>query len=255
MIERSKLNFKFDPVAHVYTLDGKRMYGVTTVLNVINKPALVQWSANMAVDYIENDPYYVLEGRVDPKTLEEARTAHRRNAKEAADKGTDIHAVIEKIVTGAIRNNDGYVTKKKSNEPQVQKFLDWVHLEPTQFLHSERKLYSTAIWVAGTCDLCFIRNGKRYVADIKTTNAIWDRTPFFQMGAYQIMLEEEGEEYDGRCILRLGKNGDFEVVYSYSPLDKEGFMFALGLFKALEVPVTIKQKHIKKAIAKKKHKK
>ena len=33
---------------HSYTLDGKRLTGVTTILGVIAKPALIGWAARMA---------------------------------------------------------------------------------------------------------------------------------------------------------------------------------------------------------------
>ena len=37
----------FDAKKHVHTLDGKNLTGVTTVLSVIAKPALIQWAADM----------------------------------------------------------------------------------------------------------------------------------------------------------------------------------------------------------------
>ena len=47
-------NFTFNKEEHYYELDGKRMYGITTILGVIAKPALIQWAANMAVEYVMN---------------------------------------------------------------------------------------------------------------------------------------------------------------------------------------------------------
>lgn len=251
--------FNFDEVKHVYTLDGKRLYGVTTVLNVISKPALIQWAVNIAVEHISKNfptvetllgnPYAITD------VLEEAKVAHRKKKDDAATKGTDIHAILEDIIKLAIEVNSGFIVNKHTDEPQVQKFIDWATSENIQFIASELRLYSEEMWLAGTVDFTFIKDGKNYVGDIKTTSGIYDRTPFMQVAAYEMMLDERnfGDNYAGRCIVRLGKDGSFEVVYSTSDLDKKGFLAALELFKCLEVPVTPKQKVIKKAINKKKY--
>lgn len=264
--------FEFNKQKHHYTLNGHRLYGVTTVLGVINKPALIQWASNLATaraftfgakpeiaqeiakhDYIDGSVAKNIGAKF--PEFEEARLAHKKKASESADKGTDIHSTIEEIIKVSIADFGGYTYLDTHEEPQVQQFLSWARENNIRFLDSEKKLYSKTLWVAGTMDLFFMKDNKFFVGDIKTTGAIWDRTPFFQCGAYQLMLEEMNPtvEIAGRCIVRLDKNGSIEVMYSYSPLDKEGFLHALGLFKALEAPISQKQKIIKKAINKKKH--
>ena len=47
-----KPKFEFDSVHHYYTLGGKRMYGVTSVLGVIAKNALIPWASKMACEYV-----------------------------------------------------------------------------------------------------------------------------------------------------------------------------------------------------------
>ena len=50
--------YRFDEEGHKHELlkDGewKPLIGVTTALSVISKPALIQWSANMAVAYVQD---------------------------------------------------------------------------------------------------------------------------------------------------------------------------------------------------------
>src|SRR3990167_1580215 len=87
--------FEFDEKKHLYTLDGKPLTGVTSVLNVIAKPALIQWSANMACDYIR-DNYSV--GCAMESLLQEARTAHRKKKEGAADIGTRVHKYLEEWI-------------------------------------------------------------------------------------------------------------------------------------------------------------
>ncbi len=254
--------FEFDEQKHVYTLNGKRLYGVTTVLGVINKPALVGWAAKMVAEHIQ-DNAEVIEGNdggfayVLPfAMLEEAKGAHRKKKDDAATKGTDVHALCEEYVKDMIATTNGQAVPLQVEDKMLQQFINWAVKEKVRFLGSERKLYSKEMWVAGTVDLLFEKGGKRYVGDIKTTSGIYDRTPFFQCAGYEMMLEEAGEApFDGgRCIIRLGKDGSFDVTYSDKNLvDIDGFLSALSLFKALEVPVSEKQKHIKRAVQKKKH--
>src|ERR1035437_9358592 len=75
--------YVFDSKRHIHQLDGKNLNGITTILGVIAKPALIQWSANMACDYIlgnsevgNRDDEIIY--KVSEKTVKEARTAHRK---------------------------------------------------------------------------------------------------------------------------------------------------------------------------------
>jgi hypothetical protein len=43
----------FNPDKHLYTVDDKKIDGVTSILGVINKPALIAWAANCAADFIK----------------------------------------------------------------------------------------------------------------------------------------------------------------------------------------------------------
>ena len=88
--------FIFDEKEHVYTLDGRPLHGVTSILSVIAKPALIQWSADEVCKYIvENSPIqqtvqesmakefsYIVSGEI----LKEARIAHRKKKEEAPSK-------------------------------------------------------------------------------------------------------------------------------------------------------------------------
>jgi hypothetical protein len=236
--------FKFDPFQHVYTLDGGRLYGVTSVLNVINKPGLIQWSANEAVKYIEENSEIspVLLGDnevgreyvVSAKVLEEAKTAHRKKKEKAGEIGTDVHALCEEYVKDCIK--DGGMAKNiEHDDPMVQKFISWAIENKVKFLDSERKMYSRELWCAGTCDFIAEINGKRMMGDIKTSSGIYGREYFLQCAGYILMAEEHGEKYDGSIIVRLGKDGSFEVKEGWDlETDKQGFLAALQLFKVLE---------------------
>lgn len=234
------MEFTFDPLKHKYTLNGKPMTGCTTILNVIAKPALIQWAANEAIEYIKKSLSETdfrtrigdlrisvsnLEG-----ILEEARTAHARKRDKAADDGTNLHAEVEAWIKRCIRDHSGLPV----DAPETLKPLaDWALSKGVRFLDSETRFYSESLWVAGTADLLFEMEGKRYIGDIKVKKKIWSREPFFQMAGYAIMAEEMGEiPFDGYCILRL-KDG-FEDMWSFDVEgDKAAFRAAVTLYRQL----------------------
>ena len=45
------MKFEFKEKTHKYKIDGKKILGTTTVLGMINKPALIQWAANLSAAY------------------------------------------------------------------------------------------------------------------------------------------------------------------------------------------------------------
>jgi hypothetical protein len=231
--------FEFQEKGHKYFLDGKAMTGCTTVLGMIAKPALIGWSAKMASEYVR-------ENLKDLKDLNEvcdkAKTAHRIRKEEAGQKGTDVHAIIEDFIKGAIQINDGIISADmKSEEKQVQNFLVWAMNNNITFLESEKKVYSEKYFVAGTYDFKCEIDGKIYLGDIKTSSGIYDRTPLAQCAAYQMMeLEHEPDnKIDGRLVINIKKTGVFDedkdvYVSEHYEDDLSIFMSALELYRQLK---------------------
>lgn len=262
-------------IRHVYTLNGKPLKGITTVLDVISKPALYQWYANMvAKEFGWLDARYSTQQEISDriedvlhdiklmnpseyaKFVELSRNSASKSKDNAADVGTVAHKMVEIYVDAKIAKiapvvnvnlaiegviADGKKVSLTESEKEIvlgmfSKFFNWAETNNVVFLASERKLYSKTHWIAGTCDLVFMIDGKKFVGDVKTYSGIYDRTPFFQCAGYRIMLEEAGEkDFVGSTIIRLGKDGSFEVKTSYDyETDKAGFLAALTLVKALD---------------------
>lgn len=228
---RNMSKFQFDEKRHRYTFDGKPMTGVTTILGVIAKPALINWAANMAADYVKDNLTDIEELE---KVCKEARKAHVRTRDKAADKGTNVHEEVEKIVNDAIENG-GKLIHTTHESKQVQKFLDWAHENDVTFLASEFRVYSEKHWYAGTADLLFEMEGRKYIGDVKTGKAVYP-SYFFQMAAYRLAHEEMtgDSDIDGAMVIRLGKDGSFETRerFDYEE-DKKAFLAALQLYKTL----------------------
>lgn len=238
-----KKEFKFDPIKHTYTLDGKRMYGITTILNVISKPKLIGWAARMAVEFLKK--HFDLTGRALNEwsfkewkdILERAKNAHRKKKEKAGEKGTDVHAEIEEIIKSTIADKDkGLTGATTKGGKQIENFLDWAINNKVKFLESEKQLYHEDLFIAGTVDFIFEKEGKTYIGDVKTFAKMWDRTPMLQCAGYGLMYESMyDKKIDGYCIVRLGKDGSFSEHWGMDVSgDTKGFLAAVELFKQLK---------------------
>jgi len=229
--------YRFNEAKHLHQLlvDGewKNLTGCTTVLGILAKPALIQWSANMAVAFLET--VYKTDGKISDVLFKEAKTAHRRKKEEAGAKGTDIHSEAEKVVAMAIQNDGVIQLDIKSEIPQIQHFIDWAVKNKVKFLEVEKCMYSKKLFVGGICDiLCEIDN-QLWMADIKTGSGIY-YDAFWQMGGYEIMMNEMGyPDIVGHIVLNLKKDGTFDEKRSVSTEDaKKGFMSCLEIYRLQE---------------------
>lgn len=244
-ITKEKYRFGEDGHRHELLKDGewKPLIGVTTALSVIAKPALIQWSANMAVDYIQKalaEPQVVADKMglqsIDLDTLfKEARVAHRIKKEKAGEAGTDVHFEVEQLLKGIIGAWGGMVEAgTKSDKPQIQKFLDWAIENKIKFLESERHVFSEKLWIGGILDMVIELDGKRLIADIKTSSGIYNEA-FFQMAAYDLCLEEMGEKIDGYLVINLKKTGEFDLKMAEDrEVNREAFLSALSLYKVIQ---------------------
>ncbi len=247
-----KEGYSFDPKGHVHTLDGRALMGVTTVLSVISKPALIQWAANMACDYVDQarqSEKFTLEDL--GNALKEARTAHRKKKEKAGDWGTKVHECIESTVKVLIEENEGYcyeVVLEAINETAktseldatqkqvIKKFFEWAVENEVTFRESEKNLYSRTMRTGGIVDLVFEMGGKKYIGDIKTSSGIYPEM-FAQMGAYDLMLREMGfDSFDGYLIINLKKDGKIDFALTeHMELNRDFFKAALELYKIKQI--------------------
>lgn len=232
------MGYKFNKKEHLHELDGKPLMGVTSVLQIIAKPQLIQWAANMACDYINN--YWkkglpILDEDWD-LLIKEARTAHRKKKEAAGEAGTDVHAQVEILIKEAIGANGGKLKEGTfSTNPSVQNFITWAIGNNVKFLESEKNIYSKELWIGGIVDMVFEMGGQKYIGDIKTSSAIYNEA-FFQMAAYELCLQEMGEkEIAGYIVINLKKDGTMDSKMAVDrDLNKDAFKHALGLYKIIK---------------------
>lgn len=102
------VTLEFDPQKHTYLLNGKKVNGVTTVLQRLSKPALIYWSAKMASQHMESilKPGIPLDEMEIKQLAKDAILAHRNVKDGAADMGTWIHSYLEQFIQAEQRRKD-----------------------------------------------------------------------------------------------------------------------------------------------------
>ena len=226
--------YKFDKQNHIHELDGKPLMGITTVLSVISKPALIQWAASMACNYVDEarrSEGFKLEDL--EKILKEARTAHRRKRDKAGDFGTLVHEAIEVW----IKENKLPTNLDESQMAAFNNFKNWADENKVEFLESEKHVWSESDWLGGILDMVAMYKGKKVICDIKTSSGIYPEM-WAQMGGYHLCLKDMGEHegIEGYLIINLKKTGEIDFGYSDKmQFNQDFFKAALQLYKLKKV--------------------
>lgn len=228
------IKLQFNDLKHHYTVDDKTVDGVTSILQVIGKPALVYWSANKASEFINlNLPVGKAIDEIEKqKLVNGCKTAHRTLKEDAGNLGTMFHELVEKFAKGEKYEEPVNEILKKS----FDQFKEWVAKNNVEFKSSERVVYSKQYNYAGTLDMTAIVNGKNVLIDLKTSSGIWNEM-HLQTAAYRYALQEEFPDIkiDHTVIIRCGKDGVFEVMEMNDFKENfEAFLGALTLYRRLK---------------------
>jgi len=231
------VSLDFDPIKHVYRIDGKVVPGVTTVTGVMDKPALVPWAVKMTVEHLSR----VLKPGVsytEPQLsaiLADAKNARFRVSGEAINIGSDAHDWIERYIKAKILE---YPLPEMPQYPPVlnavKSFIDWESGSDIKYIASEKRVLSLEHLYSGTADIQAVINGRNVVADLKTSTGIYEEY-FVQVAAYAKAIEEEhGIHFDEIVIIRIPKtSGDIVEIASSSDIDRlyEIFLSCLNIWR------------------------
>lgn len=237
LLYNKTIELLFDEYKHKYTVEEEVIPSVTTILGIINKPMLVNWAANTAVDYVAEivKPGISLDEVQIASMLEGARKAPYQKKKDAGQIGTLVHQWVEDYIHGRNPETPTNEGIKKS----VEQFLSWVNIYKVKFLVSEQPIYSKQYKYTGTLDFVCNIDGDLYIGDLKTSKGIYSEY-FIQTAAYRYARTEEfpSEKYKGQIIIRVGKDGEFErgIMRDDNMYRKmfDGFIAAKGLYKTMK---------------------
>jgi hypothetical protein len=198
------VHLEFDDRLHAYRWREKDLLvsGVTKIIGILDKPALVQWSANMACEFIRDNFQGLIDGAVPlDDLLKQAKTAHRRTSKDATDIGKTVHQFAEDV----LKDGRAALPSDPLARKGAQAFLDWFHSNKLETSDSERMVFSKTWYYAGTVDWFGRLNGIPTVLDFKTSSSVYPEM-LLQIAAYCIALNEElNEEIRQGAIVRLDK--------------------------------------------------
>jgi hypothetical protein len=195
---------------------GDKVPGVTTILNIINKPALVPWANRLGLEGIKTTEY------VD----------------HLADIGTLAHRMIQCHLTSEELDTSDYTPNQVSTaENSVLSFLEWQKGKEMETILSEEQLVSEALGFGGTVDWYGELGTKLTLVDLKTGKAIYDEM-IFQVAAYDWLLGENGYSVNEVRVLQIGRDeteGFSERVIPAAAIGPyfEVFRAALALYNAI----------------------
>ncbi len=194
----------FDDRRHRYTLDGRRIPSVTTILGVLDKPGLPYWSAGLvARDAITSHDYWgqrIHNGEDPEQVIRDLKRTPWKERDKAARRGTRIHQVLEAAAHGDPTDCP------RDLLPMAQQAVDLLDREDVRTLETEARGYNRELWYAGTIDLIATVRGETWLLDWKSSRSIHE-THVMQVAAYAHMdtiLTIDGEEKPMSHIDRLG---------------------------------------------------
>lgn len=231
------MEYRFDEKKHLHQLlvDGiwKNLTGCTTVLGVVAKPALIQWSANMAINYIrDNKSRLIKEEQSWEEILLAASKAHAKRKSSAGDKGKQVHFEIENHIKESMSGKTPEVYPTN-----IENFVKWVKDNKVKFLESEKNIYSEKLWIGGIVDFVCEIDGKIWIGDIKTSGSGIYPEHFWQCAGYHLMLQDMKLYPDiaGYLILNLKESGEFLEKRSVSNSDNiKAFLACLDIYRIQE---------------------
>lgn len=162
-----------EPVLAPPDPDDVRLWSVTTLIGVLDKPALVPWAAiktaEAAIDKA-NTWQSILEqdGRAEAiNYLKNSRFRGKPGERSAKDLGTAVHKACEHAaIHGKFRPED-------TNDPELVPFLRqyrrFLQDYQPEYVAAEVTVFNPQVGYAGTCDAFLNIEGSRFVVDYKTS--------------------------------------------------------------------------------------
>ena len=159
-----------------YFLPGDKKYAsVTTILDVLAKPALINWAAKTAASLVLADPD-------EYDSAQKAAAGIYQVRDRAADRGSMVHSMIEALFRGAPVETDSMPEHVRG---YYAAFWSWVAATQPKPVYAETNVYSDKHGYAGTLDLIAAFPDKKLkMKDFKTSSGIYPEMGL-QLEAYR----------------------------------------------------------------------
>ena len=166
------------------TSDNRIVVGVTTVVGLLAKPALIHWANKKGLDGEDS-------GRI---------------ADDTAASGTLAHAIITDRLRGFETDFSDYDHKQiESARWSVRSWDAWSQGKVIELIFAEAPLVSEIYRYGGTCDIYAKVNGALDLIDLKSGSGLYPEFSV-QVSAYRQLLEENGHKVERVRILNIPRH-------------------------------------------------
>mgnify|MGYP001603574069 CR=1 FL=1 len=185
--------------------DGTIVAGVTTILGMLDKPALLNWAWELGTRGLD----------------------YRKVRDKAASIGTIAHYLIECHLMNEKPDLSDYTPNDINKaETAFLAYLDFEKKYHLQIIQSEFPLVSEFYGFGGTIDCYCKLDGKPALLDFKTSSGLYPEMRC-QVAAYQNLLIENGHTVEEVHLLRIDKEtGEFNH-HTFKDLQLEWELFKL----------------------------
>jgi len=264
-VPRSKAERVDGAKGRTYRIDGHEYPSVTTILQVIGKPALVAWSAKVEREMVKEVSarlYSQCQSLPEPISgpqwllrLEDMlgkEKAHTKELAKAGEIGSQVHALIEFTLRMELCEKVG---PSPALEPKAQfayaSWQKWRQSVKFKPILVEFTVVSHKHGYAGTADLLAEVNGVLTLVDWKTGKAVY-KEAHLQNAAYREAVREMGlGNAEQGLILRLPKteaDPDFEAVPALPEAQcLKTFLTAKDLWTDMQEPKEVPAAHASQA--------
>lgn len=218
---------------HGYQLDGEKIAGVTSVIDVLDKPALRQWYAKTAAERAVNEWDRIAEMPV-AERLSYIQYGARDRVTAAALRGNEIHDLGEKLSRGE------EVDVPAEHRGPVEAYARFLDKWDIEVLATETPLCHTKHRYGGTADLwCTVGklDGATFLGDIKTGSGVYNEVGL-QLAAYRFadLVQVDGEdraafEVEGAFVAHVGPDDVRMVPVIATPRVHRTFLYILQVFR------------------------
>jgi len=168
------------------TQDGQRVPSVTTILGILNKPALLEWAWKCGCEGLD----------------------YKKVRDTAGDIGTLAHYLIMCYLNKETPDTSEYSKESIGKaENCLLSFFEWHKANPVKPVIVEEPMVSEFYGFGGTIDCLGELNGELWLVDFKTGKAIYPEM-ISQLAAYRVLLAEHGHEIANARIVRIGRDED-----------------------------------------------
>ncbi|MDO5677492.1 MAG: hypothetical protein Q4G35_08310 [Propionibacteriaceae bacterium] len=194
--------------SHSYTLDGHRIPGVTTIIGILDKPALVGWAAKETAAYAD-EHWTELSALRSADRIERLTKARFATNRRAIVRGNRVHALGERLFKGE-EIPEGDISPEL--RPWVEGYARFLDEWEFEFIATEMPLCSTDYRYGGTADgFAWSPRLGNVLLDLKTGKGVYGETAL-QLAAYRYA------DLGLSAVEKIGPRGGRSTVWEECPV-------------------------------------